>query len=93
MKKKRLRPGRPRSRNEAKSRPSRDFFDLIDTSGLTFKEAIDVIRGAFDNVPSYRTLQDWRRGIHEPRFAPFDLWSDAIRQYQLAKTIQGSNLK
>jgi hypothetical protein len=79
------RRGRPRGRNLAQTKAARTFFITIDRLGLTYDSAIAVIEAEFREAPSYRTLQDWRRGVNRPRFMPFELWTKALRAFAARK--------
>jgi hypothetical protein len=75
------RRGRPRGRNLARTTAARTFFTTIDRLGFTYDDVIAVIESKFREAPSYRTLQDWRRGVNRPRFMPFELWTEALRTF------------
>jgi hypothetical protein len=74
-------PGRPRGKNKAQGRAAQAFFREVDRLGLTFRDVRKAMMSAGYGCPSYRTLQDWRRGIFKTRFAPFVLWTAAIQEF------------
>ena len=77
------RPGRPKGSIKTKSDPARKFFELADDLGLGLGEVLGILKGKVKNPPSYRTLQEWRRGTHTPRFVPFEAWEGILRSASL----------
>src|SRR5438874_9737223 len=59
-----IKRGRPRGRNRAQTREARSFFNTVDQLGLSYDDVINAIGAQNREVPSYRTLQDWRRGVN-----------------------------
>lgn len=64
----------------ARTRECRRFFEETDRLGLRYLEIIQRLREAGLPSPSYRTLQDWRRGVTTPRLVPLHIWLDVIRK-------------
>ncbi len=79
------RRGRPKNKIQSKNREVIAFFSLCDKLNLSLLEVISALRETLENPPHYRTLQEWRRGSHEPKFAPFENWSEIIRRYSKNK--------
>lgn len=71
------RPGRPKGPIRAVG-DAHTFYARIDELHMTLSEARERLRQAGIDAPSYRTLQDWRRGLHRPRFVPFRHWTDVL---------------
>jgi hypothetical protein len=69
--------GRPKGPNRAAGE-ARLFYARIEELGLTLAEARARLQRAGIDTPSYRTLQDWRRGLHKPRFVPFRQWTNVL---------------
>jgi hypothetical protein len=67
-------PGRPKTKIKMRLLEGRQFFELADKKGLTLKAVIAILEKNLADAPSYRTLQEWRRGTHTPRFIPFKEW-------------------
>ena len=82
--KSKIKRGRPKGEIQSRNLEVKAFFTLCDKLNLSLIEVVSALSGKLQNPPHYRTLQEWRRGKHEPKFAPFITWSDIIRQY--AKT-------
>jgi hypothetical protein len=70
--------GRPKGPIKCRDPAAKRFFATCDRLGLSIQEIHKVLRGTSARAPSYRSLQDWRRGVREPRFPPFDLWRSII---------------
>jgi hypothetical protein len=70
--------GRPLGLNEAKTIGAKAFFDTAEEAGLSLKQTYLILLDKLERCPSYRTLQEWRRGTYEPSFAPFEIWSQII---------------
>lgn len=75
----RQRRGRPKGPNRATGQ-AHAFFVRVDELQLTLGQARERLAAANLDAPSYRTLQDWRRGLHRPRFVPFADWIKALRR-------------
>src|SRR6266513_13778 len=82
-----LRPGRPKLRIGAAQKDVKKFFRTCDELGLSLKEVQDALKNHVAHPPSYRTLQEWRRGKHTPKFAPFPHWIDILRRGKTATKI------
>lgn len=72
--------GRPLNENRAATKEAKRFFDKADDAELRLVDIHKRLRDALgeDKCPSYRTLQEWRRGKHTPLFVPFKLWEREI---------------
>ena len=82
-----LRPGRPKLRIRAAQPDVKKFFRICDELGLSLQEVQDALKDHIAHPPSYRTLQEWRRGTHTPKFAPFSHWIDLLRHGKAATKI------
>jgi len=72
--------GRPKSPIQATDPSVRIFFEEIDSMGISLKDLTNFLKSIKGNTsPSYRTLQEWRRGNHIPHYAPLDTWLSAVR--------------
>lgn len=69
--------GRPKGPIRARGE-AREFFARADQLNLTLDAIREQLRDAGVSPPSYRALQDWRRGIHTPYFVPFRVWVDLL---------------
>ncbi len=76
-----LKRGRPKGKIQSEDPEVRAFFMLCDKLNLSLRDVVSALTGAQPNPPHYRTLQEWRRGKHDPKFAPLKIWSDIIRLY------------
>jgi len=72
--------GRPKSEIKASSKEVRDFFAECDRLAYSLKTLHEALGEVVDSPPSYRALQEWRRGTHTPKFAPFKQWLQALRE-------------
>lgn len=72
--------GRPLGKNSAKTKEAERFFEAAEKRGLSLMELHKKLLNALgeSKCPSYRTLQEWRRGTYTPYFAPFDDWRERI---------------
>lgn len=57
-----------------------EFFARAEELELALPEILRQLEAAKLIAPSYRTLQDWRRGVHAPRFVPFAIWKSALQK-------------
>jgi hypothetical protein len=78
-------PGRPKTPIAASRKDIKDFFNGCDDLGLSLGEVQRFLNSHVLQAPSYRTLQEWRRGTHTPKFAPFPDWLELLRREQAAK--------
>jgi hypothetical protein len=72
------RPGRPKTAVAAERKDVREFFNACDRLGLSLAEIQQTLVKHVQHAPSYRTLQEWRRGTHAPKFAPFGQWLELL---------------
>lgn len=72
--------GRPKSPVQAADPDVKRFFEACDRLGLSTKELHSILSVKLPRAPSYRTLQEWRRGTHTPKFAPFSQWLEILRE-------------
>src|SRR3569833_509405 len=70
--------GRPKGPIKCRNPAARCFFATCDQLGFSIREIRAALSAANARAPSYRSLQDWRRGEREPRFPPFDQWRSII---------------
>ena len=79
--KKNFRRGRPIGAIQSTNQEVSAFFMLCDKLNLSLQDINAALAEAVQKPPHYRTLQEWRRGKHEPRFAPLAAWAKIVRQY------------
>lgn len=66
--------GRPKSQIRAAIPEVREFFEECERRSLSITEIQVLLAQQVPRAPSYRALQEWRRGTRSPRFAPFKQW-------------------
>jgi hypothetical protein len=69
-----VRRGRPKAELKATDPAVRKFFEECDKLRLSLTEIHAKLKCAIPDAPSYRALQEWRRGTHQPRFVTFGSW-------------------
>ncbi|WP_251359107.1 hypothetical protein [Kangiella sp. TOML190] len=74
--------GRPLGKNLAKTNDAKRFFKAAHGAGLSLKDIHEKLMRALGEgkCPSYRTLQEWRRGTYTPHFVPFSDWEKKITE-------------
>lgn len=73
--------GRPKSPIQSLDPTVQLFFEEIDNLGLSISDLARLLAERYENAaPSYRTLQEWRRGTHTPHYAPLDSWLKEIQK-------------
>jgi hypothetical protein len=65
-------PGRPKGQIGCASLEAKAFFQTVDKLGLSLRQLEKLLAGEIESSPKYRTLQEWRRGTHAPRFIRFE---------------------
>lgn len=74
--------GRPKTPIQACNQEVKAFFRACDDLALSLKEIHATLSERVTRAPSYRTLQEWRRGTHTPKFVPFDEWIKILRKHK-----------
>lgn len=73
--------GRPKSKIGTANKDARKFFETCDKLSLSLKDLHALLRDKLgQQAPSYRTLQEWRRGTRLPRFVAFKNWTDLLQK-------------
>jgi hypothetical protein len=72
--------GRPIGKIKAKHSSVRSFFKQADKLGLSLRDVARILEAVVETPPSYRTIQEWRRGTHTPRHVPFGEWEKILER-------------
>lgn len=72
--------GRPKSEIRAAIPEVREFFEECEKLSLSITEIRTLLVERVSRAPSYRALQEWRRGTRSPRFAPFKQWLKIVKK-------------
>lgn len=72
--------GRPLGKNSANTSEAKAFFASLERAGISLAEAHRKLKNCTEvtRAPSYRTLQEWRRGTNTPLFVPFSAWEQLL---------------
>lgn len=70
--------GRPIGKIKTRNPSARKFFEQSDALGLGIKDVVEILGAALPDSPAYRTVQEWRRGTHNPRYIPFQKWTEIL---------------
>jgi hypothetical protein len=76
-----MKRGRPKAPINATDLRVRLFFEELELLGLSLSELTKLLQKLYgQSAPSYRTLQEWRRGTHSPHYAPLENWLRDIQE-------------
>ena len=72
--------GRPKAQIKSEIPEVRNFFSECEKLSLSLSAIKLILNQNVSRAPSYRTLQEWRRGTRSPRFAPFAEWLKILKR-------------
>lgn len=81
--------GRPLGKILSKDAGCRRLFQYADSQGFSLMKLREILSEELGagSTPSYRTLQEWRRGTHKPFFVPFGIWLTVLKKYTASENL------